>query len=144
MMYCDSSLIVTVLAPEQHSEVARRWLGEQEPSGLAISAWVGTEVASALAIKHRARMLSPQERHRAWAGWQGMFAVGLLPLDITSADFRRAEQLVNAATRGLRAGDALHLAIAERHRCALATLDKDLADAALAIGLQVPAILGES
>lgn len=144
MLYCDSSLVVAVLAPELHSVVARRWLDTQQTSGLAVSAWVGTEVASALAMKQRRGVLGSADRARAWSGWQVTFATGLQLLDIGLADYRRAEQLMDAGARGLRASDALHLAIAERHGYGMATFDRDLADAARAIGLAAPVIIAEA
>ena len=144
MLYCDSSLVVPILTPERHGVVARRWLAAQDTSELAVSAWVGTEVASALAMKQRRGVLDSRDRARAWSGWRITFATALKALDIGLADYRRAEQLMDAGERGLRAGDALHLAIAERHRCGMATLDRDLADAARAIGLEAPVIIAEA
>lgn len=143
MYYCDTTLVVAVLTPESHSDVAEQWLRQWPPGELAISPWVDTEVASALASKQRQKNLTAVARSGAWLRWTTLVETGCMSVDVQIADYRRAGSLVDAGARGLRAGDALHLAIAERHRCAIATLDRDLADAALAIGLQVPTILAE-
>ena len=50
-------------------------------------------------------------------------------------EFRVAARIADQHKLGLRAGDALHLAIAADHGATIATLDKRLADAALALGV---------
>lgn len=58
------------------------------------------------------------------------------PVAMIDADVRRARTLV-IGHDGLRAPDALHLAIVERLGAALATFDLTLRDAATAIGIDV-------
>lgn len=143
MIDCDTSLIVSTLGPERNSVVARRWLGEQEPTALAISLWTDTEVASAMARKRRSGKLTQQSQADSLAVWRRGLRAGMHIADVRADDFGRAAELINAGQRGLRASDALHLAIAERHGWGMATLDPDLADAARAVGLDAPAILDE-
>lgn len=140
IFYCDASLIVAVLVTEIHTAEARAWLGGQLSGDLAVSGWVAAEVASALARKQRTGALSPPERARAQRLWATALAPSMMSVDVRSADFDRVASLVDAGERGLRAADALHLAIAERHGLAVATLDIDLADAARTIGMDVPSI----
>ena len=144
MIYCDTSLLVSILVTETHSAAARDWLGRQDVAGLAISEWVSVEVASALAKKQRMGDLSASERARAWAVWTDAFATHTVSASIETRDFKRAGALVDSGRNGLRAADALHLAICERHEHGLATLDRDLADAARAIGLEAPVIIAEA
>jgi predicted nucleic acid-binding protein len=50
-------------------------------------------------------------------------------------DFHRAAELCDQWQTGLRAGDALHVAIAERHGLTVCTLDQIMFDAAKTLGL---------
>jgi hypothetical protein len=54
-------------SPDQEAEIGRMqaWLGEQEPSGLAISDWVITEFSAALSMKLRSGQI--EAIHRAGA-----------------------------------------------------------------------------
>ncbi len=54
-----------------------------------------------------------------------------------TATSERAGRLLERFELGLRAGDALHLAIAQRLGTPLVTLDRRLATAAAAVGLEV-------
>jgi hypothetical protein len=53
---------------------------------------------------------------------------------VTEAHFKRAAQFASDHKLGLRAGDALHLAIASDQGAILCTLDKRLAGAGKALG----------
>ena len=55
---------------------------------------------------------------------------------MVDGDMVEARRLVKNDVR-LRAPDALHLALAARHGCSLATLDEDMASVARDIGLTV-------
>jgi predicted nucleic acid-binding protein len=60
-------------------------------------------------------------------------------LGVTGGQFRAAARFANQHGLGLRAGDALHLAIASDHGATVHTLDQRLAEAGPALG--VPAQL---
>ncbi|PAX07605.1 type II toxin-antitoxin system VapC family toxin [Sphingomonas lenta] len=136
MIYADASFVVAVLAQETYSALARAFLADHGPTELVVSAWAITEVASALAMKERRRDIDRRERERLAAEWDRLRSM-MTPASIGEEDFVSAASLVDADPRGLRAGDALHLAIVRRAGHALATLDRDLADAAEAIGVEV-------
>jgi uncharacterized protein len=51
-------------------------------------------------------------------------------------DFRTAARLADQHAIGLRAGDALHLAICASHGATLCTLDRRLGDAGSALGIK--------
>jgi predicted nucleic acid-binding protein len=58
-------------------------------------------------------------------------------LNVIEADFREAASACLRVEK-LRGGDALHLAIAQRHGCtALATLDKDMQTVAQKMGFEL-------
>lgn len=127
MIYVDTSVLVALIVNEPASAAVARWYGATRAE-LASSAWCVTEFASALAIKQRTAQLDIGQAQQAWSRLQQLtsFDVRLLPAD--SATFERAAQLVLDAASGLRAGDALHLACAERAGAkGIATLDRVMA-----------------
>jgi hypothetical protein len=63
-----------------------------------------------------------------------------LPVEIRAADARLAYIYVRRFALGLRAADALHLAIARRLEADLITLDRCLATAARELGIAVEVI----
>lgn len=137
MIYCDTSLIVAALTNEPHSERARHWLRSEPAEPLAISAWTLTEVASALAMKHRRGVLDDAALAAVDGIWTEFRSARCSMLAIDESHFREAGVLVNTPPRGLRAADALHLAVALRSGAAIATFDHDLAESARARGLDV-------
>lgn len=133
MIYCDTSLIVTALTAEPATDAAQCWLSEHELVGLCASPWVGTEVASALAMKERNGALSAKQREAAAMQWRQLIT-GWRVLAIDAAHFGSAAELTRY---GVRAGDALHLAIVLDHRVELATRDVLLGEVATTLGVVV-------
>ena len=138
MIYCDTSLLVSALTAEAMSATSRRWLVEGTGQERAISWWVNVELVSALAAKSRAGELTNRQREQALAFWT-VLRLDMALVAITHRHFTSAEHLV-AAGNGLRASDALHLAIVAEGGWEIATLDRGLAKAARAIGVSVPII----
>ncbi|HXH15021.1 MAG TPA: type II toxin-antitoxin system VapC family toxin [Sphingomonas sp.] len=141
MIYCDASLIVALLVEETRSDVAAAWVERRSQDDLAISRWVMTEVASALAMKFRMGVLSRSRREAAGDVWRRT-APGMTMVEVEAADFDHAATLVDAGPQGLRAGDALHVAIAQRRGFVLATFDKAMIEGARAMNVAVAAIDG--
>lgn len=133
--YLDTSVLVAALTNEIATARVQRWLGEQRPDELAISEWVATEFSSALSIKLRSGEIDADERAAALAAFVRLSSESLPSLSISTAQFRAAARFADQHKLGLRAGDALHLAIAADHGAAIATLDKRMAQAAVALGV---------
>lgn len=133
--YCDASVIVAALTAEPFSLLARRWLDDQPGASLVQSGWTLAEVDSALARKQRSRRLDAVGRARALATWRTV-SQRIALTDVVPADFALVASLVDSGP-GLRAGDALHLAVVLRLGVSLATFDRDLATAARAEGVRV-------
>jgi len=136
VIYCDTSLLVAALTSEAHSAIARSWLLAQDRGALAISDWTLTEFSSAIAMKFRRGAIDRIFRdivEHAWTNLRADFA--LIPLG--AKDFLAAADLVDAGPKGLRAGDALHMAAVLNARCDLATFDIDFAAAATSLGVPV-------
>jgi uncharacterized protein len=135
-LYLDTSAVVSLLATEPASAQLDAWLRVQEAEGLAISAWVDTEVSSALSLKIRAGELTIDQRAEILAEWR-RWRAGLRLLPVEADAFASATDFAARHELGLRAGDALHLAVAASAGCTLVTLDERLGKAAPQVGVPV-------
>jgi predicted nucleic acid-binding protein len=133
MDYLDTSLIVAAITNEAATKSARTWLGDN-PGKFHISDWVITEVSSALSMKMRTGALTAAHRAEIQAFFRRMIIENFTLLPVTSAHFHRAALFADQHDLGLRAGDALHLAIASDAGARLCTLDRRLAEAGRQMG----------
>ena len=100
-----------------------------------ISDWVITEFASALSVKMRINQLSVEDRAKALSLFTRLKAESLTVVPVARDHFVAAAGFADQYGLGLRAGDALHVAVAAEQGATIATLDKRLAEAATALGV---------
>jgi hypothetical protein len=135
-LYLDTSVLVAALTNERETARVQNWLGGQAPGELAVSEWVATEFSAALSIKLRMDHIEVTHRADALAMFVHLRAENFGTLPITSVEFRTAAAYADQYALGLRAGDALHLAICASHGATLCTLDQRLSEAGPNLGVK--------
>lgn len=135
IFYLDTSVLVAALTQEMKTLPVQRWLRGRESAEVAISEWVAAEFSAALSIKMRSGDIKPDKRTEALARFTRYSANSFLMLPFNSSYFRIAARFADQFPLGLRAGDALHLAIAAGSGVTLVTLDRRMAEAAAALGI---------
>ena len=90
-------------------------------------------MSSALAIKVRRGDIDIDARTRMLAEFNRLAAESFSVFPVTGYHFRIAAHFVDQHELGLRAGDALHMAVASEQGATLVTRDKMLADAGPAL-----------
>lgn len=131
MLYLDTSVLVPLFVPEPESDVVRAWFAAHTQEVLAISDWTLTEFASAMGIKVRDKGLKPDQARKACALMGELAGDSLSVFTPKRSDYRRAAEHLGHSALGLRAGDALHLAIAQNENAdCFYTFDRRLLDAA--------------
>jgi uncharacterized protein len=138
MRYADTSVIVAALTPEHETVTALAWLDRMSEEGVVVSDWVTAEVASALSRKLRTGRLDDAGHGSALVAYRQLLAIGAIgKLAIESRHFELAATLTSNWTSGLRAADALHLAVADSNAIPLCTYDRRMAEGAESLGLAV-------
>ena len=138
MLYLDTSLLVPLFVPEPDSTAVRGWFNVRADESLAISEWTLTEFASAMSIKVRDKKLKPDQARDACALLEKLAADSLKVFTPARRDYGKAVEYLGQHALGLRAGDALHLAVAQNEGAdCLYTLDRRLIEAGRKLRLKV-------
>ncbi len=135
--YVDTSVWCAYCFSQLESPGAMQWLQEADLSRIGTAWWTETEFASALGIQLRKKALTqPQARQSRERFADLMGAVNRL--NVVEADFLEAATWAAQGGNSLRGGDALHLAVAQRHGCqVVATLDQTMQQNARKLGFRV-------
>jgi predicted nucleic acid-binding protein len=140
MLYLDTSFVTPLILPEASSERIHRFLSQPRTIPLAVSHWTRVEFLSLLARDVRMGLLAPSAATRADTQFEAIVTETFVVLLPTAADFDLCKQYLGRFASGLRAGDALHLAIATHHNVSgFYSFDRKLQKAARHAGLQVNA-----
>ena len=127
MLYVDTSVIVALLTVEPKTPDVMTWYASLPDTPICAD-WLLTEFSSAVSIKLRTGQLSETHAKRVRKEFDLLAAGGLRLAPVSRTAFSQAAEMVKQHQYGLRAGDALHLAVAlELGASHMATLDETLA-----------------
>lgn len=136
MIYADTSLLLPIYVPEEHSDRANEVL-EGAPEVL-ISDLTVAEFLVGLARKVKLGALPEEQVPEIRASFEKHLADGVLRrVPLQGEHSEMAGQLAERSSVMLRTLDALHLVVAIQLEASLATLDTRLSDAARALGVEV-------
>jgi hypothetical protein len=136
MIYVDTSVFVALCIKEQKSEDVAKWYTNSSAKMIS-STWAFTEFSSALSLKVRTSQITEKQSREAWKKFDGLCQYDIELLPIENKVYYSAGILVVDSKSNLRAGDALHLAVAKQLKSkSLATLDKVLAKNASSVKIQ--------
>ena len=139
MIYVDTSILVALCTTEPKSDTVDKW-HESSSAKMISSTWAFTEFSSALSLKVRTNQITEKQSREAWKKFDALSQndIELMPVEVKV--YYSAGILLIDSKSNLRAGDALHLAVAKQFKSrSLATLDKVLG--ANAARLKIKAVL---
>ncbi len=134
--YFDTSFLVSLMVNDTMSDQARALIADASPEFL-ISDFARLEFASAISRRARTIPTEYTTAHSAFVTFDAWCARLTIPVETTHPDIIAAENVIRRLDTSLRAGDALHIAIAERLGATIATFDRTLAEAARSRGVSI-------
>lgn len=132
--YLDTSVIVSAFTNETGTTESRRFLRESASRPLVVSAWTDVELASAIWAKVGRGVIDAANADLVLRGIEVFIADSATRVPVGPPEFDNATVFARRRP-GLRAGDALHLAIAASHEATVVTMDRGMASAGAALGL---------
>jgi predicted nucleic acid-binding protein len=138
VIYFDTSFLAPLVLPESTSDKIAAFVRRLPVEGLTVSHWTRVEFSSLIARDVRMSVLDAAAGARADARFEAMVDASFAVLLPNADDFGLAKRYLGKFNTGLRAGDALHLAIAgNRQAAAIYSLDKGLLMAGRLLDLPV-------
>jgi predicted nucleic acid-binding protein len=138
MLYFDTSFLTPAFRKETTSAAVQQFLLGRTPGELAISDWVRIEFSSVLARDVRMGALESQTAIEIDQEFETTIAKSFQVILPDRDDFDLSKIYLQRFDTGLRAGDAMHLAIAHNHGAKkIYSLDKKLLRAGRSLDLPV-------
>lgn len=136
MTYLDASAVVSLFIADKHSPIIRGYLRDQRPT-VVIGDFAVAEFSAAVSRRVRMGEVTPAQGSHLLNVFDAWVAANAEPLDTEPSDVRVASAFVRRFELGLRAPDALHLAMCQRLDAALLSFDVRQTGAARQLGLRV-------
>jgi predicted nucleic acid-binding protein len=131
MLYFDTSFLAPLILQEATSENIEAFFAKLPAGHLYVSHWTRVEFASLIAREVRMGGLVERDALLAIGQFDELVADSFQVLAPNVADYEQAKGYIEHFATRLRAGDALHLAIASNNSAkTLYTLDEGLLNAA--------------
>lgn len=138
MVYLDTSIVAPLVIAEQSSKAVEAFILKVKHGELATSMWTQVELSSLVSRKVRMGELSDSQAEAVRQKFDRVLGESFQMLAPTAADFAAASKYLAIPKTGLRAGDALHLAIAANHHAKkILTLDQGFLEAGSLLKLPV-------
>ena len=140
MLYFDTSFLAPLVLQEATSKRVERFVAALPAGELTISQWTRMEFSSLLAREMRMGGLDGQAARDADAQFEAIVQESFVVLLPGADDFDLAKDYLRNYATGLRAGDALDLAIAKTHGAkTIYSFDRTLLKAGRILGLPMSA-----
>ncbi|MDO9466775.1 MAG: type II toxin-antitoxin system VapC family toxin [Thiobacillus sp.] len=131
MLYFDTSFLAPLILEESTSTKIEAFFAKLPAGELYVSHWTRVEFASLIAREVRMGGLAEADAQLAIGQFDELVTESFQVLAPAVADYELAKAYIQHFATKLRAGDALHLAIASNHGAkTLYTLDAGLLNAA--------------
>lgn len=131
MLYFDTSFLAPLILQEATSEKIEAFFAKLPAGQLYVSHWTRVEFASLIAREVRMGGLVERDALLAIGQFDELMAESFQVLAPSVVDYEQAKGYIQHFATRLRAGDALHLAIASNNSVkTLYTLDEGLLNAA--------------
>jgi hypothetical protein len=138
MVYLDTSFVAPLVIAEEASDAVEAAVLKLKSGELTTSMWTQVELASLVSRKARMGELSASEAGAVHREFERILGESFLMILPTGPDFATASKYLATPKSGLRAGDALHLAIAANHGARkILTLDRGFLEAGRRLKLPV-------
>jgi len=129
MIYLDTSILVSLLVKEAQSAGVSAWFARLSQEEITISEWTCAEFSSAIGMKVRTGELTTELACETLRTFRALAENSLKVLVPDRADYLLSSRYLEQFDLGLRAGEALHLAIAADHGArVIYTLDRRLVE----------------
>jgi predicted nucleic acid-binding protein len=119
VLYFDTSFLAPLILPEATSDKIAAFIRRLSAEEFTVSHWSRVEFSSLIAREARMGGLDVQAAAQADARFEAMVDESFSVLLPNADDFGLAKRYLGRFETGLRAGDALHLAVANNHRAAV-------------------------
>lgn len=138
MFYFDTSFLTPLFLEEQTSRKIEAYVTTLPAGDLYLSHWTRLEFSSLVAREVRMRGLTPEEGQAVLLQFDQLVEESYRVILPTALDYELAREFLKQFATGLRAGDALHLAIARNHVATkILTLDEGMLKAGKQLKLPV-------